>query len=447
MKRGFVAVVIIAAVAFWTGRESSLPEPSRSVDRSVLGYQGGFEADAETAAAVDRAIDSGDIKQVAGGLPQREIVVQDGDSIQQAVRDAEPNTVIRIFPGRYAETVYIDKDGIRLIGEIVAGERPVLDGGGTLNDAVLYSGNNVVVENLKIVNYKGNGIMGQAGDNYVIRNNLIIDTGVYGIFPQLGINGVVEHNIVSEIADAAIYVGMSDHVHVAHNEVFDSVAGIEIENSRHAIVEDNYVHDNTGGILAFITPGLPIKTCEDVIIRHNFVVNNNTPNFGAPGSTVSGIPSGTGILIMAADDVVIEGNVITGNKTAAILVTDHANADNITADPEADPNSDRVAILENVIENNGFDTITAVKALQLSEFKTGPIDIVSVGAVNDSCIRARGRYRTVGIDDYDDCGFDNTAATVTYLLPPVAPREISAAERGKTTFLAVCSGCHAYRGG
>ena len=89
--------------------------------------------------------------------------------------------------------------------------------------------NNIVIENLKIMHYKGNAIMGQAGNNFEIRNNLIVDTGVYGIFPQLGQNGIVEGNIISGIEDAAIYIGMSDNVHVTHNEVFDSVAGIEIE--------------------------------------------------------------------------------------------------------------------------------------------------------------------------------------------------------------------------
>ena len=174
------------------------------------------------------------------------------------------------MPGTYSETVYIDKDNIRIIGVIEAGRRPVLDGKKQLNDAILYSGNNFVVENLEIRNYKGNGVMGQAGNNFEIRNNVIVDTGVYGIFPQLGQNGIVEHNVVSGIADAAIYIGMSDNIHVAHNEVFDSVAGIEIENSRHAIVENNYVHDNTGGLLAFVTPGLPIKTTQDVIFRQQF---------------------------------------------------------------------------------------------------------------------------------------------------------------------------------
>ena len=53
-------------------------------------------------------------------------------------------------------------------------------------------------------------------------------------------------------------------------------------------VYGNVARNNTGGILAFITPGLPIKTTYDVIIRNNWVSNNNTPNFGAPGSTVGG---------------------------------------------------------------------------------------------------------------------------------------------------------------
>ncbi len=69
---------------------------------------------------------------------------------------------------------------------IEKGKYPVLEGEGMRNDAVLYSGNDVTVENFYITRYKGNGIMGQAGNNFNIRNNLIVDTGVYGIFPAAG---------------------------------------------------------------------------------------------------------------------------------------------------------------------------------------------------------------------------------------------------------------------
>jgi parallel beta-helix repeat protein len=203
--------------------------------------------------------------------------VRDGDSIQAAVTAASEGDVIKVFPGRYSETVYIDKDNLIISGVIVAGAWPIMEGNKELNDAVLYSGNDITIENLQIQHYKGNAIMGQAGNNFLIRNNNIIDTGIYGIFPEFGTNGLVTHNVLSGIEDAAIYVGMCDNVHVTNNEVFDNVAGIEIENTRHSIVENNYVHDNTGGILVFITPGLPIKTTFDTIVRNNFIVNNNTP--------------------------------------------------------------------------------------------------------------------------------------------------------------------------
>ncbi|MGK0374145.1 MAG: parallel beta-helix repeat protein [Arenicella sp.] len=383
----------------------------------------------------------------AGAANLIEVTVNNGDSIQAAVKAAEPGTTIRIMPGTYSETVYIDKDNIRLIGIIEQGKRARLDGLGKLNDAILYSGNNVVVENLYITRYKGNGIMGQAGNNFEIRNNIIVDTGVYGIFPQLGVNGVVEYNVVSGIEDAAIYIGMSDNIHVAHNHVFDSVAGIEIENSRHSIVENNNVHNNTGGVLAFVTPGLPIKTTYDVIIRNNFINDNNHDNFGAPGSIVAGIPPGTGILVMAADQVIIENNIISGNKTAGILIVDHSSAANVSDDPESEPNPDNVSVLDNIMLNNGYQTIATIKGLMALESKDIEPDVVHLSKGSGSCIANRTRYKTVGVKDFADCNFNNTDHVVSYLLDePVPPRKIAPSERGEIAYLGVCSGCHSYNG-
>ena len=443
MKQIVALALIAAAFALGVnmGKGGDSAPPVMTATDSTATYTGGFRAENNTLSL------DGNSKSVAGPpMTDIVVVVKDGESIQAAVKAAEPGTTIQVMPGTYNETVYIDKDGIRLIGVIDKGRRAHLDGQGTLNDAILYSGNNIVVENFKITGYKGNGIMSQAGNNWEIRNNLIIDTGVYGIFPQLGQNGVVEHNIISGIEDAAIYVGMSDNVHVAYNDVFDSVAGIEIENSRHAIVEANRVYNNTGGILAFITPGLPIKTTYDVIIRNNFVIANNHPNFGAPGSTVAGIPAGTGILIMAADEVVVEGNIIRDNKNAGILITDHAHAANVTIDPESEPNSDRIKILNNTMWNNGSEPVNEIKLLMASEFKTGNPDIVRVGPSQDSCIINRHRYVTVGVDDFADCDFSNTYQTANYLLEPVAPREIKGEDRGKIAYLGICAGCHTYTG-
>ena len=172
--------------------------------------------------------------------------VRDGESIQDAVNQAQPGDTILVYPGTYIESVYIDKDDITLRGVVQENEWPVMEGERRLNDAVLYSGNNITIEWLKIMHYKGNAIMGQAGNNFVIRYNWIDDTGVYGIFPQYGQNGLIAYNRIRGIEDAAIYVGMCDNIDVVYNEVFDSVAGIEIENSRHSLVEANNVWNNTG---------------------------------------------------------------------------------------------------------------------------------------------------------------------------------------------------------
>ena len=349
------------------------------------------------------------------------------------------------MPGTYKETVYIDKDNITLSGVIEEGRYAVLEGEGLRNDAVLYSGNGVTIENLYITHYKGNGIMGQAGNNYIIRNNIIEDTGVYGIFPQLGKNGLVSHNIVSGIEDAAIYVGMSDNVDVVYNQVFASVAGIEIENSRHALVEGNYVYDNTGGILAFITPGLPIKTCGDVLIRNNFIIDNNHENFAIPGSLVSNIPQGTGVLVMACDDVVVENNIITGNESVGIVFTDFSLASNAATDPDSDPSPNRPRILNNIMRDNGKNPSPAVRAALATQLELRGPDIIDTVGMDDGCILNPERYRTLGLDRYGDCEFANTSTVASYMLPePVPARSMEDVDKGRLAYYGVCAGCHAY---
>ncbi len=377
-----------------------------------------------------------------------EIKVKDGESIQDAVTRAQPGDTILVYPGSYKESVYIDKDDITLRGVVQKGKWPVLEGEKLRNDAILYSGNGITIERLKIVEYKGNAIMGQSGNNYVIRNNWVIDAGVYGIFPQFGVNGLIEYNVLSGIEDAAIYVGMCDNVDVRHNEVFDSVAGIEIENSRHALVENNYAHNNTAGILTFITPGLPIKTTYDVVIRNNFVVNNNTPNFGAPGSIVSGVPVGTGILIMAADDVVLEGNIISGNNSFGLVITDLSFITNVSSDPESEPNPDNIQVLDNFMINNGNDPVAEVRALMATRLSTTGPDIMALGSAGeeDNCMLNQQAYRTYGTKKWGVCDRATTADVVSYQLPEPAPARLIENDQDRAAHLynGICAGCHAY---
>jgi len=240
-------------------------------------------------------------------------------------------------------------------------------------------------------------------------------------------------------------VGMSDHVDVVYNQVFESVAGIEIENSRHALVEGNYVFDNTGGILAFITPGLPIKSCGDVLIRNNFIVGNNHENFAIPGSLVAAIPPGTGVLIMACDDVVIEGNIIADNESAGIVFTDFSLASNAAKDPDSDPNPNRPKILNNIMRDNGNNPAPVVRAALAAVLESRGPDIVDTVGMDDGCILNPERFRTIGLDKYTECEFATTAKVASYtLVEPVPPRSMEDLDQGKLAYYGVCAGCHAY---
>jgi parallel beta-helix repeat protein len=435
-----IAAALLLSAGYYLGKSGQKPATVIKVDsapKAAFSSSGADEVATVTADAAVRSL----FTPTSGEL----IIVKDGESIQDAVIAASPGAVIKVMPGIYKETVYIDKDNITLSGVIEQGKYPVLEGEGLRNDAVLYSGNGVTVENLYITHYKGNAVMGQAGNNFIIRNNIIVDTGVYGIFPQLGKNGIVSHNIVSGIEDAAIYVGMSDNVDVVFNQVFNSVAGIEIENSRHALVESNFVYSNTGGILAFITPGLPIKSCGDVLIRNNFIVDNNHENFAIPGSLVSNIPQGTGVLVMACDDVVIEGNIITGNDSVGVTFTDFTLAGNAANDPDSDPNPNRPKILNNIMQNNGNNPAPVVRAALAAVLTTTGPDIVDTVGMNDGCILNPERYRTIGLDKYTECEFSTTANVASYTLPePVPARSMNDMDKGKLAFYGVCAGCHAY---
>ncbi|MBK6738473.1 MAG: hypothetical protein IPG64_11395 [Haliea sp.] len=82
-----------------------------------------------------------------------------------------------------------------------------------------------------------------------------------------------------------------------------NVAGIEIENSEVRRRYDNNTTGNTGGILVFDLPGPPVQGGEATRVFNNRIVDNNEPNFAPPGISSVPVPAGTGLMIMANDDI------------------------------------------------------------------------------------------------------------------------------------------------
>lgn len=249
--------------------------------------------------------------------------VRAGESIQAAALRAGPGDTIEVEPGDYHETVTIDVDGVTLRGLKAGGAAPAratLDGRGVLADGVLATGNGFRIEGLAIRRYTGNGVAVSGARGVAMIDLEVDDTGLYGLYPVQCSGVTVERARVSGARDAAIYVGQSRDIVVRQCEAHHSVTGIEIENSLNALVEDNYVHDNTGGILVFVLPNNPSKVGRGCKIVNNRVLDNNADNFGDPAAIVSKVPRGTGIMIMAADETEVTANEIRGNDSFGVAV-------------------------------------------------------------------------------------------------------------------------------
>ena len=298
--------------------------------------------------------------------PQRKPTVwrvNPGQSIQAALDRAIPGDTIEIRPGAYSETLLVDVDDITIRGLKENDQRPILDGQNKLTDAVITSSHNFTIENLVIKDYVNNGVTVHGGQNSTFRDLEVHNAGLYGVYPVECRGVLVERVLATGIKDAAIYVGQSRDIIVKDCEVYSNVTGIEIENSVHALVENNYAHDNTGGILVFLLPNNPSKVGSDTTVRKNRIINNNHTNFGDPTSTVGKVESGTGLLIMAADRTTVTENEIRGNNSFGVAVVGLAIAfpKGKTFDVGAIPEGNR--IYNNKLAENGRNPGASVKQL------------------------------------------------------------------------------------
>jgi parallel beta-helix repeat protein len=285
-----------------------------------------------------------------------DIVVR--SSIQAAVDAADPGETVLVPPGRYHESVTIAKSGITIRGSRGA----VLDASGFSVGIRAAAGpggpgcppptiRDVTIDGLRVENARFTGVLLRGVDGFAVRDGVYADNEEYAIFPVCSQNGVIEGNDVAGTDDAAIYVGNSHGVLVEHNHATDSTVGIEIENSTSLVVRDNTVIANTSGIVTFVLPGLAVPVTEDVLIESNVVMHNNRANPVLPSKDVVGlIPTGTGILTMGADRVIVRNNQVVGNDSGGIAVIGLSFPN---PDPRVDPFPDGNRVVGNVALANG----------------------------------------------------------------------------------------------
>jgi parallel beta-helix repeat protein len=283
------------------------------------------------------------------------------ERLQEALILAQPGDEIVLDAGRFVLTdgLSLDVAGVTLRG--TGSDSSVLDftGQRDAGEGLLVTSDNVTLRDFAVENPKGDGIKSKGADNIVYHRIRVTWTsgpkatnGAYGIYPVESTGVLIDSAEVSGASDAGIYVGQSRRITVRNSLASENVAGIEIENSRDALVEENLVTRNTGGILVFDLPGLPVMGGGNVVVRNNLVVANVTPNFAPPGNIVASVLRGTGIMVMANEKVWIEGNLLSENPTAPLMIVSYIQPFD---DARYNPFPRDVVITENMVGEGGTD--------------------------------------------------------------------------------------------
>jgi len=283
------------------------------------------------------------------------------ERLQTALLDAKPGDTVQIAAGRYDLTdgLSLDVDGVTVTGAGPGATVLSFKGQKGAGEGLMITSDRVTVKDLAVEDTRGDGIKSKGADDIRYLNLRVEWTcgpkatnGAYGVYPVASSRVLIDGVVVRGASDAGIYVGQSQDIIVRNSRAEFNVAGIEIENSMRADVHDNVATHNAGGVLVFDLPNLPQMGGNTTRIFRNRVVDNDTPNFAPKGNIVAGVPTGTGVMVMANRNVHVFDNEIAGNQSAGIMVVSYTQAFN---DPRYNPLPRDIVVRDNRIGRNGWD--------------------------------------------------------------------------------------------
>ncbi len=284
------------------------------------------------------------------------------EDLQTRLINAVPGDVVEIPAGihQLTRSLSLNVDGVTIRGEGM--DRSILSFKDQQQGAegLLVSADDFVIEDLAIEDTVGDALKINDSNNVTIRrvrtewtSGPQTSNGAYGIYPVQSSNVLIDGSVAIGASDAGIYVGQSSQIIVRNSRAEYNVAGIEIENSTFADVYDNIATNNTGGILVFDLPGLEVQGGQATRVHNNRIFENNTENFAPAGNIVANVPPGTGLLILANDNIEVFENEFTDNNNVNIMIYSYVLGGRTFNDPNYDPYPEKIYIHDNRFSGGG----------------------------------------------------------------------------------------------
>ncbi|MCW3127026.1 MAG: hypothetical protein JWO03_2684 [Bacteroidetes bacterium] len=344
--------------------------------------------------------------------------------LQEKLVNAKEGEVIELPEGTYNLSRPLILDGVKNVTIKGKGmDKTILSFKGQKDGAegLRITADGITLEDFTIMDAKGDCIKLEDVMNVKIRRLKTgwtalhsTENGSYALYPVGCTNVLIEDCDVFGSSDAGVYVGQSKKIIVRRNKVHDNVAGIEIENCVDADVYENTSYHNTGGLLVFDNPDLPVKNGMRCRVHNNKVYDNNTENFGAKGTSVSEIPAGTGFIVMATNQCEVYSNEITGHNTVSGAVISYLLLRKPYKDTIYDPYCGGISVHDNIMKRGSgkADGSVTFGKLLSALFGDKIPDIVFDGMVNPTyknndgsikedqriCFHANGDVSFVNLD-------------------------------------------------
>jgi parallel beta-helix repeat protein len=281
--------------------------------------------------------------------------------IQKQLIMTEDNSVVQLDGGTFAFKGSLsmeDKKKVVIRGQGM--DKTILSFKGQTDGAEglrVSNAEDITIEDMTIQDTKGDCIKTMNVRGITFKNVKVEWTGKpkkenggYGLYPVQCQGVTIDNCIAIGASDAGIYVGQSSDIEVKNCSAYHNVAGIEIENSLRASVHHCKAYHNTGGILVFDLPDLVVKKGGFCKIYDNDIHDNDMPNFAPKGNIVAKVPDGTGVLILAANNVEIFNNRIINNNTAGTGIISYYMTEIPIKDETYYPYPTAVYIHDNIFE-------------------------------------------------------------------------------------------------
>jgi len=304
------------------------------------------------------------------------------ENISDAVETAGSHNTLKVSPGTYNESVFINTDHLTIIGE-EGPENTIIDGGGDGN-TVSISSNHVEISGFKI---SGGGTLSRGGIRIWGSSHCTIENIDFTNNAGNGIS-LSGESTDNTITNCNIYNNNRDGIYLQDDSVHNIITNCNIHNNRWGIyltgsshyntITDNNVSNNDWG-------GMVFDSVDSSEISNNKVWNNSDSGISSSGNNViimnntanfnnnMGIrPSGDNITIMnntanfnkedgihsSGTDITIMDNTANSNNGHGILSTGEDNTiiDNIISKNNETgirlEDSYYSTISENIVSNN-----------------------------------------------------------------------------------------------